>query len=383
MKYKKGNRDKPTLRWKFDLPSYPKHAPESTPVFDKYFNIYFGAHDFCIYSLNSEGQLRWMFKTGEKVYSSPTILDENKVCIASGDGNFFCFGLDGNLLWVYNISNYKIDKKPFYIRNLQKLLSSTQNYSHAKKSNMKVKCWSSPNINSDGIVYITGFGLGLHAIDATNGKKMWGFDLGCPRNHLSGVAINENDEIFVASQQRNLYCLKKGGSVKWHTDSKLNYDAWGNPSIDYENKTVYFPLSFKEEKSEIQAFDYEGNLKWKRSIDGAIRGSVAISYKEYVLVCSFNGKMYFLDKENGVVLESIQLSNTQRALWTTPAIDKDGNIFVTTKDSPYTGSLYCISENARIIWRYKTGKTLSTPVIDQFGRVYIGTWNGEFLCLET
>ena len=86
LKYGKGILEIPELVWRFRLRSFPEFAPESTAAFDDEMNIYFGSHDQCFYSLTAEGTFRWMFKTGGKVYSSPTLLDSDHVCVASGDG---------------------------------------------------------------------------------------------------------------------------------------------------------------------------------------------------------------------------------------------------------------------------------------------------------
>ena len=95
-------------------------------------------------------------------------------------------------------------------------------------------------------------------------------------------------------------------------------------------------------------------------------------------------KSNLTEVENGTILKSLILSYAnERALWTTPSIDSKGNIFVSTKDTRHSGTLYCIDDNANIIWSYSTGKSLTTPVIDQYGRIYVGSWNGEFLCLDT
>jgi hypothetical protein len=49
----KGAQIEPELVWRFELPSFPLTGPESSPVFDKDMNSYFGAHDGCFYSLTS------------------------------------------------------------------------------------------------------------------------------------------------------------------------------------------------------------------------------------------------------------------------------------------------------------------------------------------
>ena len=220
----------------------------------------------------------------------------------------------------------------------------------------KTKCWSSPNANSNGVVYITCFGIGLHALRSGDGSVLWTYDLGVPRNHLSGVALNEEENIFVASQRNYLHSVSPDGSRRWSVKVRSGYDSWGNPSVDREAGTVYFPLSRQETNGFIVAIDYEGKVRWTRDIPGGIRGSVAISRLDYVLVGGLDGQLYFIKKDNGEVVRHIELTKVQRGLWTTPSIDRHDHILLTTKDSRISGSFYCLDSTGTILWRYELGK---------------------------
>ncbi len=382
MRYSKGGLSAPVLKWAFKLRSYPPRGAESTAAFDTEGNLYFGCHDHCFYSLNREGSFRWMFKTDGKIYSSPTVLDD-RVLFASGDGFLFSFSLQGDLLWSYNIGDYFDRMGNRYIRKLARLRIRAKAYDFDRKKPWTVKCWSSPNVGPGGEVYITGYGLGLHAISSESGGLLWRHDLGWPRHHLTGVALNESAQIFVPSQRRYVHCLSPDGKKQWCFDSRLDYDVWGNPSIDLENETVLVPFSSGEAKGEVVALDYSGKEKWRTGCSGGIRGSVAISYNDYLAFCSLRGDLNLVSRKNGQLLDTILLTTSQRGLWTTPSIDKMGHIFVTTKDTRHSGSLCCLDQNGKLLWRVNTGKALSTPVVDERGRVYIGSWNGEFLCLQT
>ena len=378
----KGSRIEPELVWRFELPSFPPTGPESSPVFDKDMNSYFGAHDGCFYSLTRTGILRWMFKTRDKIYSSPALFD-GKVVVCSGDGHCFCFGLDGTLIWTYDAAGYFKSSG----RNLTKRISLTYTKSVAKDQvrgkPWTTKCWSSPCISEHGIAYITCYGTGLHALDIENGKPLWTYDLGSPRNHLSGVALNEQGDIFVASQRRYLHSVSAEGKRRWRIKVASGYDAWGNPSIDCEEGTVYFSISRQEADGYVMAVDYNGTIKWKSRITGGVRGSVAVSSSNFVLVGGLNGRLYFLDKHRGDIIRAPKYSDAERGLWTTPSIDPGNDIFLTVKATRTSGELYCIDENGQTIWKYNTGKTLSTPVIDKEAKVYFGSWKGEFLCVQT
>ncbi len=51
--------------------------------------IYFGSHDNNLYALKPDGSLKWKFKTGNWIRSSPTIVEDGTLYIGSGDGNLY------------------------------------------------------------------------------------------------------------------------------------------------------------------------------------------------------------------------------------------------------------------------------------------------------
>ena len=81
------------------------------------------------------------------------------------------------------------------------------------------------------------------------------------------------------------------------------------------------------------ATDYSGTLKWKTRIDGGVRGSVAVSRNNIILVGGLNGRLCFLDKYRGTVIRALKYSDAERGLWTTPSIDSDNNMFLTVKET--------------------------------------------------
>lgn len=383
LKYSLGRLSEPEFVWKYSLRSYPSHAPESSPIFDKNGNIYFGAHAGCFYSLTYSGRLRWMFKTGGKIYSSPAVIDNLGVFAASADGYLYSFDTDeGKLRWTYYLSEYDRAKGRLG-RKIQAYQFHRKMYDPDRKKKWQCKVWASPKITSDNCILITGFGKGLHAVDAVSGKTNWLFKMGGIQYHRSGVALGQEQEIYVAAHQRFLYSVTSDGDLKWHYDTKMKYVSWGAPSVDVKAGTVYFPLACREKEGIVFAMDLKGRMRWKQKISGAVRGSVTVCYDDYVAVCGFDGVLYFLSKNDGTIKHSLQITTAERGLWTTASVDLKGNLFLTSKDSRKSGSVYCISRSGEIKWRYQTGKALSTPVIDSQSRLYFGTWEGEFICLQT
>lgn len=382
MPYSGGTLEQPQLVWRFQAPSYPPKGPESSPVFDARGNVYFGSHDGCYYSLDNNGVLRWMFKTGDKVYSSAAIQGD-RIVVCSGDGNCLCFDLNGVLQWAYNTADYFKTAKNRVLAKLSLAQTKAAGKDQVRKKPWVTRCWSSPLITPDGTVYITGYGLGLHALSLDDGSLQWQYDLGSPRNHLSGVALSADGDIFVASQRNHVHCLNSSGTVLWRKDIPPKFDTWGNPTVDTFTGTVYFPISQQESNGWIQAFDVAGNLQWSQNIPGGLRGSVAISQGDYVVAGGLNGNLYFLNKADGAIVNEINFARTERGLWTTPSFDAQGDIYLTVKETRHKGALYRLDSSGNTRWKYSCGKALSVPVIDAQARVYFGSWTGHFLCLQT
>jgi len=380
LRYAKGDLETPVEIWKTRLPNDPPHSPESTAVFDRKGNMYFGCHDGNFYSLNPEGRLRWSYTTSRKIYSSPVLIPNIRhVCFASGDGVLYCLNFDGELVWSELIGKSITNRKEKKIQEYHKVRSHVL---HEVNRFASANSWAAPNILSDGTICICGYVFGLSAIDSETGKLKWRVDLGKPTAHLTGVAIID-DCIIAVAQQRKLYKISSDGQVLWKKRLKSGFNAWGNPSIDHENKRIYVPVSKREHAAIIYAFDLDGNKLWRRKISEATRGTISISYENYVICCGFKGNMYFLDKATGKVLKKIQV--TDGKMWTSASIDPKGHIFLSVIDSSEdsTGRVCCYDKSGHFVWDFEMGKGHSVPVIDKDGRLYLGSWSGEYFCLQT
>ena len=67
-----------------------------------------GSYSRKIYVLNNNGSLRWSYRTGRDVWTSPAVADIDKdgrdeLAFGSSDGNLYVLKDDGSLLWKINI----------------------------------------------------------------------------------------------------------------------------------------------------------------------------------------------------------------------------------------------------------------------------------------
>lgn len=368
------------LRWRTFLPANPAFCAESTAITDNSGNFYFGSHSGIFYSIDSVGNIRWSFYTKAKIYSSP-LLSEDSVIFASGDGWIYSLKCQtGEVVWKRDLRKRYFDN--FKQKLFQTIIHFPYTFNLRRKMQMDTKCWSSPLLLNDKI-YITAFGKGLYCLDL-HGTEVWSVDLGFPRYQLSGVVADENDNIYFASRNGRFYSFTSVGDQNWCMNIG-RYNVWGNPSYDDANKQILIPISKGESKGAVLCCGINGKRFWKTVLASAIYGSVAIDRERCFYYCAdFAGYIYKLDAKNGKISKRIRISTAVRALWTTPTIDRDGNIYVTTKDpGVIQGRIIKMDSNLNEIWSYPLGQALSVPYILSNGDVCAGSWNGYYYCLKT
>ena len=160
----------PRVIWRKRIPNFPPRAPESTPIFDTEGNIYFGCHDHNFYSLDREGNIRWVFAASGKVYSSPCLADDNYVVFASGRGYLYCLDLKGNLVWARYVD---IGTGTKLRRGIGLISTALVTKKYMTDQVWRSRCWASPLIDEYGRVYITSYGRGLQVFDLHGGELLW------------------------------------------------------------------------------------------------------------------------------------------------------------------------------------------------------------------
>ena len=62
-------------------------------------------------------------------------------------------------------------------------------------------------------------------------------------------------------------------------------------------------------------------------------------------------------------------------------VDPDG--FLIDSSEKGTGRVCCYDKHGRFVWDLDIGKGHSVPIIDGRARLYVGSWRGEYICLQT
>lgn len=152
--------------------------------------------------------------------------------------------------------------------------------------------WSQPVLAGEQVV-VGSLDHYLYAIELASGRERWRFHteggIGSPPAVGDGI-------IFVGSFDRKLYALDKEGKPAWPVPFLAKGWIWSRPL--YHQGRVYFG----DLEGEFYALEARtGEERWRRSLEGAVRASPALS-GESLMVATATGWVYGLARDDGKLL---------------------------------------------------------------------------------
>ncbi len=310
------------LRWRFRT----GNSVRSSPAIAQDRTIYVGSDDGNLYAINPNGTLGWRFKTGDSIWSSPAIGYDGTVYVGSNDGNLYAINPNGTLRWRF-------------------------------KTNGSVR--SSPAIAQDRTIYVGSDDGNLYAINP-NGTLKWKFETGDAV--VSSPAIDRYGRIYVGSNR--LYAINSNGTIFWKLDV---WEAFKSSPAIAADGTIYVGSG----DGSLYAVDTAGGIIWRFKTDDFITSSPAIAADGTVYVGSRDGNLYAIGPYGTL---KWKFDAGQSVWWSSPAIAAEVTVYV----GGYDGNLYAINPNGTLRWRFKTGDSVwSSPAIGPEGAIYAGSNDGN------
>ena len=321
----------------------------SSPTIDANGNVYFNSQDGYTYAVSSNSLL-WKYYTGANSVSRSSVTIYDKYLIfGSIDTYIYCLYLDGTFVWRFKTTGIvqgsaTIDKGTVYIASESilysiDLIKGKLNYIYKSRGSI----YSTPAVETCGNIYITSLDSRVHALNK-GCNRIWDYTTGGPI--YSSVAIGANRILYVTSTDGYLYAIQgEDGSLVWKVFLGLGLkctpmiDALGN--IYVASSTIYIVNS-------------SGNIISQYNIQGIVDSCICI-YNEKLYISSADGYLYAI---NGI-------SNNTPSLY----LQFGGN---KQRNSVLNGPL-----RSSIQWKIPLNSTIfSSPSIDIYGNIYIGTDSG-------
>jgi outer membrane protein assembly factor BamB len=227
------------------------------------------------------------------------------------------------------------------------------------------KVRSSPAIGSDGTIYIGSVDKKLYAINP-DGTEKWNFTTS---EHIYSSPIMVSDgTIYISSNDGYLYAINPDGTEKWNFTTGSNVES--SPAIGSDG-TIYVGCW----SNKVYAINPDGTEKWNFTTGSHIVSSPAISDDSTIYIGSYDRKLYAINPDGS---EKWNFT-TGDEVKSSPAIGSDGTIYI----GSYDRKLYAINPDGSEKWNFTTGDAIfSSPAIDSAGMIYIGSLDNKLYAIN-
>lgn len=210
------------------------------------------------------------------------------------------------------------------------------------------------NINNTGLSPYEGISTGV---------ERWVFNAGNPFYYYNGVAIDNNDILYVGNGDNGyLYSIYRNGTENWRYITGDFITT--TPLIDENNNII-----FGSWNGDFYSLYPNGSLNWVTNIGGSIEGGSASIDNDIIYQATATGTkaLYALDINNGS--EIWNFTTAPSGIASTPVIDNDGIIYFGSNDD----KLYALYNNGSEKWNVTTGvNILDSPMLYN-DNIYFGS----------
>ncbi len=327
-----------TLRWRFVTENPENHddpAISAQAVLGPDGTIYVGAHDHYFYALTPDGQLRWKYDLGDRIYAT--------AFVDAATGDVFV-GSDADALFAFSSAG-------------------TLRFRLPTEGDLDTAITEAP----DGSLRFAA-GNDLWAVKK-DGRVLWRFR--ARAKIYAAPAVDEDGTTYVGAQDDRVYAIAPDGAMRW--SYRAGKDVDGGPAVG-DDGTVYVG----GDDGKVVALDAQGRPRWTTAVGGYVRAPVGLGLDGSVLVGTFGPRprIVALDAVNGAERWFFPVTIADSAevgISSSPLIDRDGNVYCGAHDD----YLYAIDAEGHLRWVLETGGDVdAAPVLGPDGTLYVGSDDG-------
>lgn len=310
--------------------------------------IYFPSCDTHIYALNAEtGRMIWKFRTGDTAVSTP-LVHHGRIYFGSHDKHFYCTDFDGKLIW----KKYLGDIIVTYTTAVGDKIFTAAGRTFFCFSEKGDELWkfvtgdgvfTSPTA-VNGTVFFSSYDKHVYALNIETGKLKWRFATGGP---VGTPVVFDNDMPVFTLSKRSMENM---------------------PKVD--NPALYFASS----DNNLYALNHHGELLWKFN-SGSSFSTVVTCSKGTIYVGTISGYLHAVDMKGAEKWKF----RTGGMVTSGASIDSNGLVYIGSWD----GRIYCLSREGEKLWDFLTGGPVAAESIAIGNKLYFGSADTFFYCLDT
>lgn len=280
--------------------------------------------------------LRWSFPTGNRVYSSPAVVD-GVVFIGSDDKRVYALNAsNGAEVWNYTTGG---------------------------------RVLTSPAVEN-GIVYAGSYDYSLYALNQSSGEKLWSFPT---QAWVTSSPVVAYGIVYSGSLWDKLYAIDAlTGREIWN--ASLGKDATIESSPAVAGGIVYVTAN----ETSLFALDaHTGREIWNFYAGMAIQSSPAV-VGGCVYVAVLDTRVYALDALTGAQIWNTTIGG-QNQMGSSPAVT-GGVLYIGGSDN----RVHALNTTTgREIWSFTTGNLVTSSPTVANGVVYVGSWDKNMYALDS
>ena len=268
--------------------------------------------------LDSENNPRsWILRGsdfgGAQFYSLPIVVDAETMLVAANSGSLL--RVDSDLVDVTRtialddkvVANTLVVDDIVYVPYQNGGLSarSLVDYRELWRFHTEQGIWATPLQAADMII-VASIDHHVYALDRSTGQEIWSVDLG---GSVASTPLLANDRLYVGSFNKSFFEISLDGAIlsSYETENWV----WGTPAID-----EYGIIYLADLSGYVHALDSGNSLQalWSNSI--AERGirSGPLVYGDRVITASRDGRVYWLDRRDGALINTREIDNRPELL---------------------------------------------------------------------
>ncbi len=268
--------------------------------------------------LDSENNPRsWILRGsdfgGAQFYSLPIVVDAETMLVAANSGSLL--RVDSVLVDVTRtialddkvVANVLVVDDIVYVPYQNGGLSarSLVDYRELWRFHTEQGIWATPLLAADMII-VASIDHRVYALDRSTGQELWSVDLG---GSVASTPLLANDRLYVGSFNKSFFEISLDGAIlsSYETENWV----WGTPAID-----EYGIIYLADLSGYVHALDSRNHLQalWSNSI--AERGirSGPLVYGDRVITASRDGRVYWLDRRDGALINTREIDNRPELL---------------------------------------------------------------------
>ncbi len=264
--------------------------------------IIVSATDGTIYALSiSSGRLLWKFDAGQRIVASPVIYGEQAVITGSGGKTYSLSLADGSVKWINEEVEGFVETTPLIYRNMI-LFGTWENRFYALDAKTGATKWVWNNgysnrmlspaacfpVAVDNRIFLVAPDRKMTCLDALSGKTIWQSKIG-EHSVRESVGLSADSTLVLAkTMEGNIIGVSADGSpadVRWKADTNIGYDIAPAAVVEHEG-IVYVP----SDKGFIYAFSRDnGKLIWAHRISACLINQITPVAPNSVVCTSMDG----------------------------------------------------------------------------------------------